>query len=53
MADEQKRLKMAIIAGASHAVTFMKRNRMADEDEVIRHVSENAHEILEKIDDPL
>lgn len=53
MADDEKRLKMAIIAGASHAVTYMKKNRMADEDEVIKHVSENAADILERIDNPL
>lgn len=53
MKDEQKRLKMAIIAGASHALKFKEKNWRATEDEVIRHVSENVGEILEKIDDPL
>lgn len=53
MAVDEKRIKMAIIAGASRAVAYMRKNRMADDDEVIRHVSENAHDILEKIDDPL
>ncbi len=53
MAIDEKRIKMAIIAGASHAVAYMRKHRMADEDEVIRHVSQSAHEILERIDDPL
>lgn len=53
MAVDEKRIKMAIIAGASHAVAYMRKHRMADEDEVIRHVSEIAHDILEQIDDPL
>lgn len=53
MADEAKRMKMAVIAGASRAMAYLKKNKYADEDEVIRHISENAHEILEQIDDPL
>ena len=53
MAIDENRIKMAVIAGASHAVAYMKKNRYADEDEVIRHVSENAPEILAKIDNPL
>ena len=53
MKDEQKRLKMAVIAGASHALKFKEKNWKASEDEVIRHVSERVEEILEKIDDPL
>ncbi len=53
MAVDEKRIKMAIIAGASHAIAYMKKNRFADEDEVIRHVSESANHILDKIDDPL
>jgi acetone carboxylase gamma subunit len=53
MKDEDKRLKMAIIAGASHAIKFKEKNWRATEDEVVRHVSENVREILEKIDNPL
>ena len=53
MATDEKRIKMAIIAGASHAIAYMRKNRYANEDEVIRHVSENTHGILERIDDPL
>ena len=53
MEDEEKRLRMAIIAGASHAVRFKEKNWRASEQEVIQHVTDNVKEILEKIDDPL
>ena len=53
MNDEEKRLRMAIIAGASHALKFKEKNWRATEDEVVRHVSENVKEILGKIDNPL
>jgi len=53
MDDEEKRLRMAIIAGASHAAKYMKRNWKAEEDEVVKHVTDNVDEILENIDDPL
>jgi len=50
--EEEKRLKMAIIAGAAKAIRFKERNPKALEQEVIQHVTENVGEILEKIDDP-
>lgn len=53
MTIDENRIKMAVIAGASHAVAYLKKNRYANEDEVIRHVSENAADILNKIDNPL
>lgn len=53
MAPDEKRIKMAIIAGASHAIAYMRKHKFAEEDEVLKHVSENASHILDKIDDPL
>jgi len=53
MEDEEKRLKMAIIAGAAKAIRFKERNPRALEQEVIQHVTDEAKKILEKIDDPL
>jgi len=53
MEDEEKRLRMAIIAGASEAARFKNRNWRATEEEVIQHVTDNANNILKEIDDPL
>ena len=50
---EEKRIRMAIIAGAAYAVRYKEKNYKASEDDVIRHVTDNVAEILEKIDDPL
>jgi len=51
MSDEEKRLKMAIISGAAHALKYKDENPRANEQEIIRHVTENAEDILEKIDE--
>jgi hypothetical protein len=53
MDDEERRLRMAVIAGAAQAIRFKEKNPRSQEDEVIRHITEKAKEILEKIDDPL
>ena len=50
---DKKMVRMAIIAGASHAAEFLKKNRFADADDAVKHVSENIDLILEKIYDPL
>jgi len=51
--EEDKRLKMAIISGAAHALTFKEENPRASEEEVIRHVTKEVRNILEKIDKEL
>lgn len=51
--DENKQLRMAIIAGASHALRYKDQNPRAHSDEIIQHVTENVAEILSNIDDPL
>jgi len=49
--DVNKRLKMAIIAGASNAIRFKEKKPRASEEEVIQHVAKNTDKILEKIDE--
>ena len=53
MASNEKRVRMAVIAGAVHAMKYKNKNWKATEDEVVKHVTDNTDEILEKIDDPL
>ena len=51
--EEEKRLKMAIISGASHAIRYKEENPRAMESEVIQHVTNNVDSILDKIDEEL
>lgn len=53
MADSERRIRMAIIAGASRALKFRNQKPHSTEDEVLRHVTSNLSEILENIDNPL
>ncbi len=53
MADVEKELKMAVIAGAAHALKYKEENWRASIDEVLRNISENMDEILGKMDNPL
>ena len=53
MEDEEKRLRMAIIAGAAKALDFKEKNPKVLKGEVIKHITKSAKEILDKIDDPL
>ena len=47
---EEDKLKMAIIAGASHAARFKEKNFRASESDVVKEVTKHVDEILEKID---
>lgn len=49
--ESKKRMKMAIIAGASHAVRFKEKNPGASEEQVIQHITKEAENILSKIDE--
>ena len=49
MKDQKETLKMAIIAGASSAMEYKQKKPMATENEVIKHVTRNIREILEKV----
>jgi len=50
MNEEEKRLKMALISGAAHALRFKTDNPRASEQEILQYVTLQANEILEKID---
>ncbi len=50
MADEKKKLKMAVISGASHALKFRNEKPHATDAEIIAQVSKVTTEILDKID---
>ncbi len=45
-----KRTKMAIISGASHALAYKARNIRATDDEVIQHINREMEKITKKID---
>lgn len=47
--DIKKKLKMALISGASHALRFQRENPHAPEEELIQMVSRESNEIVEKI----
>lgn len=48
--DEKKRLKMAIIAGASHALKQKSKDFKITDDQVLKQVSKEADDILRNID---
>ena len=50
MAEKESGLKMAIIAGAAHAMKYKTQNPNASESEVLKHVNSEIREILRKID---
>lgn len=41
---------MAIISGASHALSFKAESPHASDEEIIQHVSRESNKILDKID---
>ncbi len=51
--EENHRLKMAIISGASHALEYKEKNPRASTEEIIQHITENAEEIVENIDEEI
>lgn len=50
MKEENIKLRMAVISGASHALKYRDKNLRADTAEVIQHINEKMDEILETID---
>ena len=50
MKNGEKRLKMAIISGAAHALQYKEKNPRATEQEVIQYVSAEIENILDKLD---
>lgn len=47
--SEEYKIKMAVIAGASHALKFKEKNIRATDSEVIQHVSASVDQIIRKI----
>ena len=50
MDKENKEIHLAIIAGATSALNHLKNNKKASHDDALRHVIDNADEIINKID---
>ena len=50
---EDRQIKMAIIAGASHALKYKDQHWKATEDEILQHISKNIDNILKGMDNPL
>lgn len=46
----EKRVKMALIAGAAHALEFKKKHPHASDEDTIQDVSRNADKISKKLD---
>ncbi len=51
--DKEKKLKIAVIAGASYALTYKEEHLRATEQEILQQVANRVREIIEKIDDKL
>jgi len=51
--EDKTKLKMAIIAGAAHAISYKERNSKASEQEVLRHISREINGILQELDEKL
>lgn len=50
---DNKKSRLAIIAGAAEAAQYARKNWKATPSEIIKHVSSQMPEILNKIDEPL
>lgn len=49
MGEEKKKLKMALIVGASHALKFKIENPHASDADIIQQVSKESNDILSKL----
>ncbi len=52
MTKEDQKIRVAIIAGASHAIKYLQQNKGATHEEALRHIVNNTKEILSEVDDP-
>ena len=50
MNNENSELHLAVIAGATSALEHLRKNKKASHEDALRHVINNANEIIEKID---
>jgi hypothetical protein len=44
--DSRQRLKMAMIAGANHALKYKRQKKMSSDEEALKHVSDESDNIL-------
>ena len=51
LADREKRLRMAVIAGASEAIKYKEKHPHALEQEILRYVTQEARKIVSEIDE--
>lgn len=49
--EENKRLKMALISGASQAMKFRDGNPRSSEQEVLQYISDLSDDLIEKLDE--
>jgi len=47
--DEEKKLKMAVISGASHALKFKAKNPRKSDEDAIQYVTREIESIIEKL----
>lgn len=50
MVSGNDKLKIAIVSGATHALKYKEQNPNASDSEVLKHITNNAPEILKKMD---
>ena len=51
--EEENRLKMAVIAGASHALRFKEANPRATDQEIIKQITAEVKKIIKNMDELL
>ena len=49
--ENEKKVKLALISGASHAIKYLRENPHASEDDAIQHISREAKQIIAKIEE--
>ena len=50
MKDDERKIKMAVIAGASEAMKYKERNVRATDSEVLQHVTKKVRELVRNIE---
>ena len=53
MKEEKKKLKLAVIAGASRAISYKEKRPSATESEIIRDITSNMNDIIDQIDEDI
>lgn len=53
MQEENKRLKMALISGAAHAVRYREEKPHSSEQEIMQYISDLSDELIDKLDEEI